>query len=129
MIMTVRGAIPAADLGYTLSHEHLLCDLWRFVRSYDAILNDESIAIQELAEYKAAGGATVVDVTSGGLGRNPAALRRISDATGLHIVMGAGWYREPFYDRSIWERTTNAIAVSISTQVFVPEESVFFAQM
>src|SRR5262245_37411195 len=99
MIMTVRGPIAAAEMGYTLSHEHLLCDLWRFVRSYDAILDDEAVAIQELAEYKAAGGGTVVDVTSGGLGRNPAALRRISEATGLHIVMGAGWYREPVYPR------------------------------
>jgi len=68
------------------------------------------LPFRKLAEYKAAGGATVVDVTSGGLGRNPAALRRISDATGLHIVMGAGWYRELVYPRFIYELDTNSLA-------------------
>src|SRR5690349_13122706 len=110
MITTVRGPVPAAELGYTLSHEHLLIDLWSFSRSYDAILDDEALAVQELADYKAAGGSAVVDVTSGGLGRNPAALRRISEATGLHIVMGAGWYRELVYPRLVYERDTNSLA-------------------
>ena len=110
MIMSVRGPIPAAELGYTLSHEHLLCDLWCYARSYDAILDDEALAIQELADYKAAGGCAVIDVTSGGLRRNPEALRRISEATGVHIVMGAGWYREMVYPRLIYERDTNSLA-------------------
>lgn len=113
MIMTVRGPVPAAELGYTLSHEHLLCDLWSYARSYDAILDDEALAIQELADYKSAGGRAVIDVTNGGLRRNPEALRRISEATGVHIVMGAGWYREMVYPRLIYERDTNSLAEMI----------------
>ncbi|MFW6175039.1 MAG: phosphotriesterase family protein [Chloroflexota bacterium] len=53
---------------------------------------DEEAAIGEAAHFFNAGGGTMVDVTSNGLGRDPLALRRISRATGLHIVMGGGHY-------------------------------------
>jgi phosphotriesterase-related protein len=109
-IMTVRGPIAADQAGYTLSHEHLLCDLWKLAPSYDVILDDEALAIRELMLYKDAGGSTVMDVTSGGLGRNPAALKRISEATGLNIIAGAAWYREIVYPSFVWEKDTNALA-------------------
>ena len=42
--------------------------------------------------YKQAGGGTIVDVTNIGIGRDPKALVRISQATGLNVIMGAGYY-------------------------------------
>lgn len=118
-IMTVCGPIAANDVGYTLSHEHLLCDLWSFIRSYDAILDDEKLAAEELKDYLKAGGRTVIDVTSGGLGRNPAALRRIAKATGAHIIMGAAWYREEVYPSLVQELDTNALANRIVEELTV----------
>lgn len=109
-IHTVTGPIPASQAGCTLSHEHVLCDLWAFTKTYDGILDDETLAISELAQYRDAGGSSLVDATSGGLGRNPLALRRISEATGIRIVMGAGWYRECVYPAVVWERDANALA-------------------
>ncbi len=109
-IVTVQGPVTREALGYTLSHEHLLCDLWPIVRNYDGILDDESLAARELTAFREAGGGTVIDVTSGGLGRNPLALRRISQAAGIHVVMGAGWYREDVYPHFIWELDTNSLA-------------------
>ena len=109
-IVTVTGPVSPAQAGCTLSHEHLLCDLWAFSRSYDAILDDESLAIRELAPYREAGGASLVDATSGGLGRNPLALRRISEATGIRIIMGSGWYRECVYPAVVHERDATALA-------------------
>jgi phosphotriesterase-related protein len=47
-INTVRGPVEPEDLGFTLSHEHLLCDLWAITRSYDGILDDEALAVAEL---------------------------------------------------------------------------------
>src|SRR5438874_5774923 len=78
-IITVNGPISASQTGYTLSHEHLLCDLWKLNPSYDSILDDETLAISELVEYRQAGGRSLIDATSCGLGRNPLALRRISE--------------------------------------------------
>ena len=79
IIMTVKGPILPADAGFVLSHEHLLCDLWSIVRSYDGILHDEKLASTELARFKEAGGQTLVEVSSIGLGRNPEGLLRISN--------------------------------------------------
>jgi phosphotriesterase-related protein len=109
-IVTVTGAIPASEAGYTLSHEHLLIDLWPLARNYDGILDDECLAIRELAEYRQAGGGSLVDATSGGLGRNPAALRRISEATGIRVIMGSGWYREIVYPSLVYDLDTNALS-------------------
>ena len=56
------------------------------------ILDDEEMAIREASLYQRAGGKSIVDVTNWGIGRDPCALTRISRATGLHIVMGSGYY-------------------------------------
>jgi predicted metal-dependent phosphotriesterase family hydrolase len=119
-IMTVRGPISAQQAGPILSHEHVLCDLWPFTRSYDGILDDEELAVQELLAFaRAAGGGTLVDATSFGLGRNPRALRRISQESGVHIVMGAAWYREEVYPRLVWELSTNDLADRIVEELTV----------
>ena len=55
-------------------------------------LDDEDLAVRELRRFKDAGGGTVVDATNPDLKRDPQALVRISRATGVHIVMGAGHY-------------------------------------
>ena len=119
-IMTVRGPITAQQAGPILSHEHVLCDLWSITRSYDGILDDEEMAVQELSAFaRAAGGGTLVDATSFGLGRNPRSLSRISEQSGVHIVMGAGWYREDVYPRMIWELGTNELAQRIVEELTV----------
>ena len=66
--------------------------LWR--TKDPLILDDFDLAVKEAAAFKAAGGATIVDVTSKGLGRDPERLARLARETGLQIVMGTGWYRE-----------------------------------
>src|SRR5690242_19166317 len=78
--------------------------------SYDNVLDDECLAAQEIRRFRAAGGASVVDCTTVGLRRNPAALARISEETGVHIVMGAGWYREKVYPPCIHEMSTRELA-------------------
>jgi phosphotriesterase-related protein len=66
---------------------------YHLVESVDNLrLTDEQEAIDEVMLFKKAGGATIVDVTNVGLGRDPEALVRISRVTGLNIIMGAGYY-------------------------------------
>lgn len=104
-VMTVLGPVAAEELGVTLMHEHILIDLTREIR-HGGILNDVPTAIAELRRFKEAGGATVVDVTVRGLGGNPAALRDISRATGVHVVLGAGMYRHQYHDADWLDRTS-----------------------
>jgi phosphotriesterase-related protein len=55
-------------------------------------MTSEAVATAEVARFRTAGGSTVVDVTLPEIGRDPAALVRMSRASGVHIVMGGGAY-------------------------------------
>jgi phosphotriesterase-related protein len=109
-IHTVNGPIAPGQLGRTLMHEHILCDFYRVTGDPNQLLNDESLAIEELACLKEAGGSALVECTTPDMGRRPGSLRRISGATGLHIIMGTGWYRQPYYPAEIDRLSTNALA-------------------
>jgi predicted metal-dependent phosphotriesterase family hydrolase len=109
-VRTVTGAVRADELGVTMSHEHVLLDGWEMFGTYDAILDDEALAIAELVAYRDAGGAAMVDCTSVGLGRDPLGVRRISEASGIRIVMGTGWYRRAVYPGSVHTLGVDALA-------------------
>lgn len=98
-VMSVRGPVAASDLGVTLPHEHVFIDLVREYRG-TGLLADEALAVEELGRFRDAGGSTLVDCTSEGLGRRPEALRRVSEMTGITIVMGSGHYRRPYLDEA-----------------------------
>jgi phosphotriesterase-related protein len=87
--------VDAADLGTTLVHEHVLVD---FVGAgevgrhrYDA---DEVFrtVLPHLQAVKERGARTLVECTPAWLGRDPQLLRRLSEASGLHIVTNTGYY-------------------------------------
>ncbi|MFZ9278498.1 MAG: phosphotriesterase family protein [Candidatus Limnocylindrus sp.] len=98
-VQTVRGAVDPGDLGFTLPHEHTKCSLWWIENRWDywELIGDEPRINEELGAYKALGGGAVVDVTPVGIGRDLERLARLSQATGLHIVAGSGWYRQAYY--------------------------------
>lgn len=111
--MTVTGPIAPDELGVVLPHEHVFIDLVREYRG-SGLLNDEELACAELRELRGAGGRTLVDLTTDEIGRDPAALRRVSEATGISIVMGCGHYRDPYLNREWFDRTpVDAIAEEI----------------
>ncbi|MCF2574265.1 phosphotriesterase family protein [Brevibacterium sp. UCMA 11754] len=105
MIQTVTGPIEAADLGVTLPHEHLFINLMREYRG-DGLLNDPDLVEHELRLYSDLGGRSIVDVTSSGLDRNPLALLDASRRTGLNVVMGCGYYRDPYLPNEDVDTTT-----------------------
>lgn len=111
-IHTVRGPIKPEALGTTLMHEHTFCDLWEWGgrRDYNSIVDDEDLLAEELTCFRTAGGTALVDLTTEGIGRNPAGLHRLSEATGLHLIMGSGWYRERVYPPFIRTLSTNQLA-------------------
>lgn len=142
-VMTVTGPIDVSQLGVTLMHEHILndCSCWwhapttperqylasspvsieilgelrqdPFVNRHNITLDDEPLAMEELGQFVEAGGHTVVDPTCRGIGRNPLALQRISRATGLNIVMGAGYYLASSHPDKVDELSVADIADEI----------------
>src|SRR5213594_4657911 len=148
-IQTVLGAVAPDAIGITLPHEHLLIDFkvmfaepaaaadkartrepvslanlgWvrqNFNASLDNLrLLDEQTAVDEIMLFRRAGGQTVVDPTNVSLSRDPLALARISRATGLNIVMGAGYYVEAAHPADMDRRSEDSIVREIVREVTV----------
>lgn len=132
-LTTVLGPVAGQDLGVALTHEHLFINLTREFR-VGGLLNDVDVAHAEVAAFRAVGGGTIVDVTSAevlaGAAPDPGAslaaaglpapasrveaLRSISAATGVHIVVSTGHYRDPYLDREWFDRfDPDAIAAGL----------------
>jgi phosphotriesterase-related protein len=105
-VITVLGPIDPACLGVTQTHEHLVID-------------DEELVVEELGAFTRRGGRAICDPTVDEIGRNPPALARISRAAGIHVVMGAGWYREFGYPREVEERPSRELAEILIREIEV----------
>lgn len=91
---------PAGEEDRRVYDLQLHLDNWAEVRRLlwrtrdPLILDDYDVAVSEAQAFREAGGATVIDVTTRGLGRDPVRLAALAEETGLNIVIGTGWYRE-----------------------------------
>ena len=117
VVQTVTGAVPADSIGFTLPHEHTACQLWHIPSRWDywELTRDEELIAAELGEFTSRGGTCLVDLTLPGIGRDPERLSRLSERTGLHIVMGTGWYRGAYYpaEALIDRRSADGLAEEI----------------
>ena len=102
VVQTIRGPIDSADLGRTLSHEHMApgaAGMERIPGLYDegaALAAD----IEALGRARDAGSInSIIDLTPFDLGRQISLFQKIADAdTGVNIVCATGVYRWiPFY--------------------------------
>jgi phosphotriesterase-related protein len=139
-VNTVLGPVDASQIGGTMSHVHLTINIlcWfrepdsgvqrgiseqrislqnlGFVRRNAMLVKDNlvqdnlELAIQEAAEYKFAGGQTLINVDLPGMGRDPLALQKIARATGLHIVTSTGWYVQASQPPEIASKSVEELA-------------------
>jgi predicted metal-dependent phosphotriesterase family hydrolase len=131
-IMTVRGPISSDEMGMTLPHEHVFCNILRENRE-TGLLNDEELMIEEISVFRQHGGRTLWDVSSYeltvGSVAEPAsstmeslvagtrgkagleAVQRVAAATGVNIVVGTGHYRDPYLDR-LWFDMASADSIA-----------------
>ena len=142
-IQTVLGVIDPNDLGITLPHEHLLANFkpifldppeasqkgraWGSITLEDLGwiccnwgshwehlgLFDEEAMIEEVSLFYRAGGKSLVEASNIGQQRDPMGLARISRATGLNIIMGSGYYVEPFQSEEWKQISEDAMAEQI----------------
>jgi phosphotriesterase-related protein len=146
-VRTVRGDIEDYEMGLTLSHEHLICDssmwlkappndelgqqlasreptletLWwhrQFPNSNRSVLalDDEQLAIDELNEFAKLGGGALVELTCT-MGRDLAALSRISQATGVHVIAATGHYIAASHDATVATATIEELADAMAAEI------------
>lgn len=138
---TVAGKVARADLGRTLMHEHILCDL-RAPASRDApapspitienrfeidyfqnripenmFLDDDVVAAAELQGFANAGGGTIVELTVGGMAPQPKRLAALARQSGVNIVLGAGFYTQPYLSAEIDRMDDDAVQAEIEAQI------------
>ncbi|MEZ5276485.1 MAG: hypothetical protein R3F07_08915 [Opitutaceae bacterium] len=94
-IETVRGPVPASQLGLALEHEHILVD---FIGA-DRVNTDRydpnevfRVALPHLEAAAAWGVKALFECTPAYLARDPLLLKRLSEASGLHLVTNTGLY-------------------------------------
>ena len=146
-IQTVLGPVEKEALGVVAPHEHVFIDMKVFFAEPEEIsagnaaygkvamdklgllrrnpfaildnvrLTDEDAQCEELMRFKYAGGKTVVDATTAGLGRDPELLRRAAVKTGLHIITGAGYYVRPSLPSAVLDKTEADLEEEIVRQV------------
>ncbi len=120
-VQTVLGPVEPDDLGFTLPHEHTQIALWHAAGRHDywELTRDEPLIVEELGRFTAAGGSGIVDLTLPGVGKDPAWLAGLARATGLHVVMGCGWYRGMHYpaEANIDRRSVDSLADELVEEI------------
>lgn len=139
-VQTVLGLVEPSALGFTQTHEHLLVSLipaalreqqagepitlenvgqlrrnW-LSNPFNLHLSSESEAVDELNRYKSSGGGAIVELSVIDIGRDPAGLARISRSTGIHVIMGTGFYNAGFHPPEIDRLSEKRIS-----QIFIGE--------
>lgn len=103
MIRTVLGDISPADLGVTMSHEHvLMTGGWPIRHEPDWRLDSVDLAVEELDAFTSQGGNALVEMTPLGFGRDAEGLAEISRRTGLHIIACTGFHKQTYYADTHW---------------------------
>jgi phosphotriesterase-related protein len=82
-------------------------------------VQDVATTLAEVTAFKEAGGGAIVDVTSIGLGRDPAKLVEVARRSGIPIVMGAGWYRSAWHPAGHADRDVASLTDEIVRDVTV----------
>lgn len=111
-IITVLGPVNSELMGITLPHEHLL-----ITHQPGVNITDPDLAAVELGYFYEAGGRTVIDMTNIGIGRDPASLKAISERTGVHIVMGSGYYKTAWLPPSALHKSVEEITSEIAGDI------------
>lgn len=98
-VTTVAGPMPASQLGVVDAHDHLFLDTPAMP---DDAFTDVARTTAEAAAARDSGIGTIADMTPIGLGRRPALLRAVSEATGVAIVAATGYHRDAHYPDGHW---------------------------
>lgn len=116
-IETALGAIDDSQLGFTLSHEHVMTNQGEDNRHYPWLYDpdrERELAIAHLTEVKAGGVDSFIDLTTPDLSRNVRFIQEVARASGMQIVVATGIWRDP--PRIFSTRDVNA-----SADIFVRE--------
>ncbi|SDZ61402.1 phosphotriesterase-related protein [Evansella caseinilytica] len=136
-IRTYQGDISPEQLGFTYTHEHLVCrpPYWVQKGEVDLLLDDKQKTALDVLDFKRHGGKAIVDATAVDYGRDVSAVKDISEKTGVTVIGTAGFNKSflwhapvphhlvklignyPTYYQWIDEKSVNALAEFVILEV------------
>jgi phosphotriesterase-related protein len=105
-IRTMLGDVSPESLGFTYSHEHIVCrpQHWVEHNEEDLLLDDPSKSQKDVEMFRDCGGKSICDATAFDYGRDPQAVCDISKATGVQIIGTAGFNKGFLWDAKMPDR-------------------------
>ncbi len=104
-INTVLGEIDSKDMGFTLSHEHMISAFSGINRDFSSLMGSGNLmdrVVADLKQAKEGGVGTIIDATTPDLGRDIEFIAEVSRRSGVNIVATSGWWLEiPGFLRSV----------------------------
>lgn len=109
-VQTIRGPISSADLGRTLSHEHLTNGSAGMERIPGLLDRDEMVerCLEALGRAHEAGIDSIIDLTPFDLGRQMWLFEAVAERSPVHVVCATGVYR--WVPTVYWGRDEDGIA-------------------
>lgn len=117
-IRTVLGDIKPEELGFTYTHEHLICHPpeWKRKQDPDLELPEIDKAVEELKYFYQAGGRALVEGSTIDYGRDPRAMEYIAKEVPVHIIATTGFNKGVYYPDWVKEKSIDELA-----ELFVKE--------
>ena len=115
-VMTVRGLIPASELGITLPHEHVMLDFIGAEKAERSRYKRNEVfeaVLPYLENFRDFGGQTLVECTPAYIGRDVELLRKLSEASRLNLITNTGYYGaagNKFLPRHAFRETADELA-------------------
>jgi phosphotriesterase-related protein len=121
MVMTVRGPVNPSALGLMLAHEHLFSNFGGDPAEWAAYDEEALMAavLPYLKKIREMGCGSIADATAAWFGRRPDLLRKLSVASGIHVLTNTGYYgaaNDRYVPRSAYEENADAIAARWTTE-------------
>ena len=102
-IRTLMEDIPKEEMGFTYSHEHIVCvpEYWRQRNEDDLLLDDPEKSKRDVIDFFSLGGKCIVDATAIDYGRRVDEVANISKETGVRIIGTAGFNKSMLWNAKI----------------------------
>jgi phosphotriesterase-related protein len=117
--MTVLGPVAHDTLGITDAHNHVWIGQVRGSDPSSPILDNYEAIVDELVEYRGAGGRSLLDCQPGGAGRDANRLKDLSSASGVNLIACTGFHRQKYYPRGykLWKASSAQVSQLLCSEL------------
>jgi phosphotriesterase-related protein len=120
-VNSVLGPLDTAELGFTLTHEHIFTASAGIQQTFPELFGDfdklTAQAVATIGEARDGGVRTIVDLSTMDLGRDIRFIAEMAKRTGVNIIAATGIWRD--IPRTFWTRNPDDVAALFVREIEV----------